>query len=197
MSIRALIFDFGGVIVRMVNEAPRQQLASRFGVRLDTLYRLVFDSEMAQRAALGEISFERHWQTVGRLLQIPDQESEPALEAFLSADDVDHELIAWMRSLRPQYKIGLLSNAWDNLRGLLTERWKIADVFDDLLISAEVGLVKPDPRIFELAVCRLGVEPGEALFFDDTHDNVLAARLAGLQAYQYTDLAQAQQALQG
>ena len=70
--------------------------------------------------------------------------------AALAADGVDRDLMTWIRDLHKQYKIGLLSNAWDNLRGLLVDRWQVAGEFDDLVISAEVGLVKPDRRIYEL-----------------------------------------------
>jgi FMN phosphatase YigB (HAD superfamily) len=54
----------------------------------------------------------------------------------------------------------LLSNAWDNLRGVLEQDWRILDAFDQVIISAEVGLAKPDAPIYQLAVERLGVEPG-------------------------------------
>jgi putative hydrolase of the HAD superfamily len=191
MPIRAVIFDYGGVVVQMKDETPRQQLVKRCGTDLDTLYAVVFESESARRGSRGEISFAEHWNYVCGQLGVPAAEQAAALEAFLAADGVDRELIAWIRELRQQYKIGLLSNAWDNLRGLLVERWQVADKFDELVISAEVGLVKPDRLIYELAVQRLAVQPEEAVFFDDILENVQGARAAGLQAYQYTDVERA------
>jgi putative hydrolase of the HAD superfamily len=191
MPIRAVIFDYGGVVVQMKDETPRQQLVKRCGTDLDTLYAVVFESESARRGSRGEISFAEHWNYVCGQLGVPAAEQAAALEAFLAADGVDRELIAWIRELRQQYKIGLLSNAWDNLRGLLVERWQVADEFDELVISAEVGLVKPDRLIYELAVQRLAVQPEEAVFFDDILENVQGAQAAGLQAYQYTDVERA------
>lgn len=191
MSIRAVIFDYGGVVVRMVDETPRRMLVDRLGIDLETLYYHVFESESARLGSRGKIRFEKHWQHVCEQLHIPASEQAAALEAFLAADGVDQDLIAWIRELRKQHKIGLLSNAWDNLRSLLVERWQVADEFDDLLISAEVGLVKPDQRIYELAVRRLGALPEEAVFFDDLHENVQGALAAGLQAHQYTDVSRA------
>lgn len=191
MPIRAVIFDYGGVVVQMKDETPRQQLVERLGMDLDLFYHHVFESESARRGSRGEVSFANHWNYVCGQLKVPKAEQAAALEAFHAADRVDQELIAWMRELRRQYKIGLLSNAWDNLRSLLEDRWQVADEFDDLIISAEVGLVKPDRRIYELAVQRLGVLPEEAVFFDDMPANVQGAQVAGLKAYQYTDVEQA------
>jgi len=63
---------------------------------------------------------------------------------------------------------------------MLTERWKIADAFDVLVISAEVGIAKPDALIFSLALERLGVSAEEAVFVDDFVENIEAARAYGL-----------------
>jgi putative hydrolase of the HAD superfamily len=89
-------------------------------------------------------------------------------------------LVDYLRSLRPRYKTALLSNAWSDLRGMLTERWEIADTFDELVISAEVGIVKPDPRIYHLALERLQVAPQEAVFVDDFIENIEGGKAVGL-----------------
>ena len=196
MTIQAVIFDFGSVLVRMGDEAPRQALAEQLGVPLKALYRLVFDSETALRALVGELTIEQHWQAVGEALGVAP-EALPAVKAqFWSADLVNHELVDTIRMLRPGYKVGLLSNAWNDLRQVMQERFHFDGLFDDLVISAEVGLAKPDPRIFRLAVERLGVQPAEAIFIDDVLANVEAARGVGLQAIHYRDNPQLFEALE-
>jgi epoxide hydrolase-like predicted phosphatase len=195
MTIRAVIWDFGGVILRMVDETPRQRLAERLGVNLQTLYRLVFDSESAQRCALGEISIEQHWATLGRILKVSPGDLAAVIDQFWAADDIDQELIDYIASLRPAYTLGLLSNACSDLRSLLSNRWKVAPLFDDLVISAEVGLVKPDPRIYHLALERLKVGAVETVFFDDNPENIQAARRVGLHAFVFTGPEQARQNL--
>ena len=185
MTIRAVIFDFGSVLVQMGDETPRQALAEQLGVPLKELYRLVFDSETASRAMVGELTIEQHWQAVGAALGVAP-EALPAIRAqFWSADQVNTELVEYIRKLRPKYKVGLLSNAWNDLRQGMQQRFGFDGLFDELVISAEVGLAKPDPRIFRLAVARLGVQPEQAIFVDDVLANVEAARLIGLQAIHY------------
>jgi HAD superfamily hydrolase (TIGR01509 family) len=185
VTIQAIIFDFGSVLVQMGDEAPRQALAEQLGVPLKALYRLVFDSESAVRAMVGEQTIEQHWQAVGAALGVLPAELPEVRARFWSADRVNHELVAYIRALRPQYKLGLLSNAWGDLRQAMKERFHFDGLFDDLVISAEVGLAKPDPRIFQLAVERLGVQPAEAIFIDDVLANAEAAQGVGLQAIHY------------
>jgi len=195
-TIRAVVFDFGGVLVRMVDDRPRSKLARKLGVPLSRLDELVFFSESAQKASMGKIKVKMHWQAVGEALGIPVEEMPAFLEQYWSADDVNWTLLDFIRDLRLNYKVGLLSNAWDDLRQTMHDRWGMDSLFDEMIISAEVGIVKPDPRIFHLAAGRLGVNPGEMVFIDDMLINVEAARKEGLTAIQYTDTERTLAALQ-
>jgi HAD superfamily hydrolase (TIGR01509 family) len=185
MPIRALLFDYGSVLVQMVNETPRQQLADWLGVSLDKLYKTVFDSTTAIQAALGEITCDQHWQAAGASLSVAPPDIPLLKRQFWSADDLNDELVSFIRALRPRYKVGLLSNAWDDLRDMLIHRWQIADLFDELIISAEVHDAKPNASIYRLALQRLGALPAEAVLIDDVLDNVEGARAVGLNAIQY------------
>jgi HAD superfamily hydrolase (TIGR01509 family) len=185
MPIKAIFFDYGSVLVRLVDETPRQLLADRYGIPLKRIYNLLFDTEASIQAALGEISMEHHWRAIHEILRIPPAERDEFVRQFWAADGLNRELVEILPSLRERYRLGLLSNANDDLRAMLVERWQIADLFDDMIISAEVGLLKPDRRIYELAVNRLGVQPDEAVFIDDMLINVEGARIAGLEAIQY------------
>lgn len=80
----------------------------------------------------------------------------------------------------------MITNAWRSVRPALERHWRIADAFDPLVISAEVGLLKPDPGIYQLALQALGLPAGRVLFVDDFAENVEGARAAGLQALQFT-----------
>lgn len=186
-QIKAVIFDFGGVLVRMLDDRPRLKLAQELGVPLAKLDNLVFFSDTAQRASLGEISVADHWEAVRSALGIKVEDMPGFLEKYWSADDVNWKLLDFIHSLHPLYKVGLLSNAWDDLRQTLHNRWNIDGLFDELIISAEVKLVKPDPRIFRLAAERLGSRPSETIFVDDIAENIEAARRQGLIAIQFSN----------
>lgn len=184
--IRAVLFDFGGVIVRTEFQTPRQRLADHLGVDYDDLVRLVFESETSRTASLGRLSADEHWAAVARRLKRSPSETKIIRDEFFAGDVVDRDLMSFIRALRPRFKTGLISNAWDDLRAWLL-RENIDDAFDHIIISAEVGVTKPQAEIYLLALKQLGVSPGEAVFVDDFIENVEGARAVGMLAIHFRD----------
>jgi putative hydrolase of the HAD superfamily len=90
-----------------------------------------------------------------------------------------------VRALRSSYKLSILSNADLSLRGRLERDIGIHHLFDDIVCSAEVGMAKPEPAVFQLAAERLGVSPAQCVFIDDWDQNIDAARAVGMQAVLY------------
>jgi epoxide hydrolase-like predicted phosphatase len=187
MVIRAVIFDLGGVLLRTENRTPRNQLADRLGLTYDELSAVIFDSLSAHQAVKGEITADEHWKAVQKALGIPNDEFTKVPLDFWGGDSLDEKLVNYLRDLQPQYKTALLSNAWDDLRQIIEEEWQIDDAFDEMIISAEVGLAKPDPRIYQKAIAALDVTTSEAVFVDDFVENVEGARALGMQAIQFKD----------
>jgi glucose-1-phosphatase len=180
MSIKAVIFDLGGVIVRTETQQPRQDLAQLLSLPPEQLYHLIFDYPTAIQATLGQVASQDHWEAVQEVLKISPEQMLEVQKSFFAGDVLDKDLVDYIRSLRPRYTTALLSNAWDSLRPLLAQEWKIEDAFDEIVISAEVGIAKPDPRIYHLILERLGVQAQEAVFVDDFAHNLEAAAQVGL-----------------
>lgn len=97
-------------------------------------------------------------------------------------------LLDYIQTLKPTYRIGLLSNISSDwiTEELLSEEERA--LFDDMVFSHKVGLTKPDPRIYQLACDRLGVLPQEAIMIDDRAAYVEAAKDLGMQGITYTNL---------
>jgi epoxide hydrolase-like predicted phosphatase len=185
MTIKAIYFDMGGVIVRTEFQAPRQHLAERFGLDYDEIGRLVFDSPSSLQATLGAISEDEQWAAVAKKLRQPATQAPAIRDEFFGGDIPDIVLIDFLRELRKTFKVGLISNAWSGARAWI-EAKKLADAFDALIISAEERVAKPDERIYRIALEKLGVAPAEAVFVDDFKANVEAARAIGMQAIHFT-----------
>ena len=185
MTITNVFIDFGGVIVRTEDKGPRTRLAERLGISYRDLEKIFFESESSQRASTGEIPEDAHWQAVASVLGLSIPKSKKVIDEFFSGDQADAALLDYLRSLRPQRKVALISNAWSGLRDFIT-RQKFDDVFDKMIISAEVGVMKPDPRIYRLALESLGAAPAESVFVDDVIVNVEAARSVGMSAIHFT-----------
>ncbi len=194
MNIRAVYFDFGGVLVRTEDKAPRTRLAERLGMGYKEVEGVVFASESSRLASTGAIPEEAHWQACAEALGVTRQEMDAIGQEFFAGDVIDTGLLDTIRSLRPQYKIGLISNAWSGLRVYIT-RNGFADIFDHMVISAEVGMMKPDPQIYYHALEQFGVIPQEAVFLDDFEENITGAQAIGMNAIHFTDPRQAIQQL--
>jgi putative hydrolase of the HAD superfamily len=190
MTIRAVYFDLGGVIVRTEYQAPRQHLAERLGMEYEDLVKRVFENESSRQASIGQLSEDEHWAAVMRNLHVPGSETQAVREEFFAGDIVDFALLDFMRNLRKKVKVGLISNAWSGLRPWIVSR-KFEDAFDSMTISAEVGVMKPDARIFRIALEKLGVSPSESVLLDDFLENVVGARAVGMQAIHFIQPEQA------
>lgn len=190
MKIRAIFFDFGGVIQRTEHQAPRQKLAQRFGMEYEDLDKLVFASPSSARASVGEISEAMHWEVIARRLKIDNGEIAAVEQEFFAGDVVDRSILDYLRSLRPRFKTGLISNAWSGLRDYLVRRG-IADAFDSLTISAEVGVAKPEAKIYLHALEQAQVRAGEAVFVDDVAANIEACEALGMKGILFKEPLQA------
>lgn len=190
MKIKAVFFDLGGVILRTEDHSPRTNLAKSFGLSYEEIDRLVFENDSSKKASLGFITEHEHWLNIAESLNLPELEVDRLKKEFFAGDRIDFYLLDLIRSLRPERVVGAISNAWSGMRPWMDEH-KVTDVFDDMVISAEVGLAKPDPRIYQLAMQNLQVHPQESIFIDDTYRNVDAARRVGMQAILFEEPAQA------
>jgi HAD superfamily hydrolase (TIGR01509 family) len=194
MTIRAVFVDYGGVIGRTEFQAPRQHLAERLGKEYEELVGLVFGSESSVRASLGQISEDEHWSIVMGKLGLPTSEMAVVRDQFFAGDVVDRDLLAFLVGLRPEYKVCLVSNAWSGLRPWLVER-EYDRAFDEMVISAEIGVMKPEARIYEMALGKLGVAAAESVFVDDFPENVEGARAVGIQAIRFQESEKAKEEL--
>jgi epoxide hydrolase-like predicted phosphatase len=186
MPIRSVFFDFGGVIMRTEYQSPRQKLAERFNMDYDEIDRAVFGSDSARRASLGEITEDAHWSAVLKRFKQPASEMQAFRNQFFGGDVIDRNLVEYIRSLRGQFQTGLISNAWSGLREFITKQ-NLIDMFDTVIISAEIGAVKPSARIYEVALEQAKVSAGEAVFVDDMPVNIEACEKVGMKGVLFKD----------
>ncbi|MFN3928425.1 MAG: HAD family hydrolase [Thermoflexus sp.] len=188
---RAIIVDFGGVLVRTEDPAPREVLARELGMTVEDLEALIFASDLSLRAQRGELPEPAFWQAIGERLGIYDAEGIQRLrQRFFAGDRLNEPLVEALRRWRGRVALGLISNAWSGLREVL-KRLHLLELFKAVVISAEVGLLKPDPRIYQLALERLGLPPESAAFVDDLPENVRAAQELGLYGIHFRDTSEA------
>jgi len=188
---KAVIWDMGGVLLQMIDDRSRRELAARYGMALGDLNEVVFNSETARLATAGAITEEEHWRQVGKILGVSPTDLHNFQLQFWAGNQLDTRLIEYIQLLRGKYQTALLSNAWSGARRALTEYFDCLHVFDHIVISAEVMLAKPDPAIYLEVLKRLAVEPYQAVFVDDLRENIETANRLGMHGilFQNTDQA--------
>jgi epoxide hydrolase-like predicted phosphatase len=186
-NIKAIIFDFGGVLMRTDDPEPRERIAEQLGLSTRELEAIVFESEDSQRAEVGAITSEERWKRVMSKLGLSAPDAWQTFPSqFFAGEVLDMELVEYVRHLHETHKTALLSNASDSLDHYVRNTLELDDAFDVIIISALVGVSKPDPAIYRLALDRLQVAAHEAIFVDDRWENVEAAATVGIHAIQFS-----------
>lgn len=191
-AIEAVLFDFGGVFTPSPFRAA-EGLASALGAPPARVLELVFgpyheDTDHPwHRLERGELSFEHARHEIIALGARENVETDP-LRVFAlmaradGARDARPEVVACVRELRGT---GLRTALVTNNAREFRERWAsmlpLDELFDAVVDSSEVGVRKPDPAIFRLALARVGDPPPErTVFLDDFEGNVAAAAALGM-----------------
>jgi putative hydrolase of the HAD superfamily len=119
---------------------------------------------------------------VAEILYMRKEDIPDLRRDYFSGDRLNYRLITLIHDLREQgYPLALLSNESVRLRDRLIEL-ELHDLFDHILISAEIGMMKPDPTAFRVALQSLQVRPHEAVFIDDALPNIRGAQQLGIHA---------------
>ena len=130
MSIEAVFWDLGGVIVRTEDRSKRERWERQLGLGPRELDRIIFGGELGRQAALGKATNKDVWAWVGGHFELDESQSAQLERDFWQGDDLDSDLVGYIRKLRNRVKTGLISNAWLDLRGMIEGEWSIADAFD-------------------------------------------------------------------
>jgi putative hydrolase of the HAD superfamily len=186
--IRAVIFDFGGVLCFHPNEPRWRRAAETAGLPVAAFMpafwanRIRYDAGLCQPAD--------YWQAVAHTagVRIEDHMIPTLIRHEIELwNQYDSRVLAWTSQLRAAgYRTAILSNLPRPLGEELRGTPGLLEHFDHVTFSYELGLVKPQPEIYLDAIAGLGVEPAQALFLDDRPDNVEGAHAVGLHAQLYS-----------
>jgi putative hydrolase of the HAD superfamily len=191
-TLQGVIFDYGGVL-RADEREGWDAIDEPHRLPRGALWSAYHDIPEYPLARRGEIDADAFRAGVRRRLAAVAGDQARADAALTALDrymeglpPVDAEMRALVVRLRAagKVKLGLLSNAnrgWTE--GL---RARCGDLFDDVVVSGDVGLAKPDPEVFRLAARRLGVEPTACLMIDDQPQHLESARSVGLRTHLFT-----------
>jgi epoxide hydrolase-like predicted phosphatase len=189
VSIRAVAFDVGGVLTRVGRSSDFEETwQERLGMtqaEFGQALACVDPDGLAYTGRLSETQFKARLSTALRLSAMQADEFMAGLCGELDAD-----LFTYAANLRPRYNTAILSDAIDGARREHQARYGFEQLVDVIIYSYEVGLAKPDPRVYRLLCDRLAVPPGEVVFLDDRPENVKGACELGIHGLLHESTAQ-------
>jgi HAD superfamily hydrolase (TIGR01509 family) len=176
MSVRSVVFDIGRVFVDLRPEPLLRLLESR-GFRHDGLEHVIMaiglqDHESGRLDGAG---------LLGKLIALAPQpiSTDEMHAAWLDMFELQPQMLALAGRLAQQHRVYLLSNVGDLHWAHLTRVFGLDRIAHDALPSFRAGVMKPEPRIYEEAEKRFGLEPAATVFIDDRADNIAMARSRG------------------
>ena len=190
MAVRAVIWDFGGVFCGSPFEALADVARER-DIDAHQYFQIIFGSydrdtdHPWHRLERGEITLEVAREEIMELGRRDGIDADPfhffIAMAKSGGGAAREDVVEFAKGLK-QGGIGtaLITNNAAEFRAHWQKAIPVADLFHHVIDSSEVGLRKPDPKIFELALERLEIEPGSAVFLDDFEGNVAAAERVGI-----------------
>ena len=180
--IRSIVFDIGGVVLRSEDESGREALGEKYDLEPGWVETLVFRSTAAHASTVGLVSANAIWQNIAEKLNLSDTELLQFQEQFWQGDRIDRHLVSFIMSCRPEFKTAFLTNAWKDARAVLKDTYGLSEgpTVDHLLVSSEIGIAKPDHKIYKLLARTLDCQLSEILFVDDFIENIIAANELGI-----------------
>jgi epoxide hydrolase-like predicted phosphatase len=195
MAIQALFFDLGDVLYHTPSMVWAKRWQMVLGLKNNPTITAVLssgsDSDYMKDVMIGKIPEAQVWEMVTKQWKINPGLFQRMRRGALSKKRWNKELADFVIGLRPRYKTAILSNAGSDSRKTFNDVFQIEQLVDQVIISAEVGVAKPDERIYQIAIDRLGVMAEEAVFVDDIPENVAAAQRFGMKAIRFLNNPQA------
>ena len=193
MAIKAFIFDLGAVLVELDFSPFIKNIISQSPFFKSNSTELLHEYwKETSSFDLGFMSEREFYEHSCDFLNLTNISREKFFNAFNSViSGINLELIDYIKKLKKtgKFKIVMLSNVnpthWDYGKHY---KWNFLHIFDDLLLSFKIHMVKPDLRIFKHAIKISACEPKEIIYTDDRTENIVAARKLGINSILYSNM---------
>jgi glucose-1-phosphatase len=183
-QIKGIVFDLYGVNVHRNDQRTMEAFAERIGCSPETAGKAIAESGREQ-LKVGQITPRKFLSVLNKQLgtNLTAQELRAIWNTTLT---LDNSMIPVLKTLKQRYKLFLLTNL-NELDWYAVRQLDLANYFDDLFLSFELKMKKPNPQIFQEVVDLTGIDASNLLFIDDQMKNVTAASQLGMQAIQFKD----------
>lgn len=192
--MEAVIFDLGNVLLSFNWDVAVERFCARANCERRKLDDYIVTTPFTNQLAEGKLSKQRFFEIITKDFKFPGSYEEFAL-IWSDIFTVDEVMVALAAALRGHYRRYVLSNTNAVHMDFIFARYPFIHTFEGLVLSHEVGLQKPDHRIYEWTLARYGLTASRTVFIDDIWANVEGARGVGMQAIHHRDAASTREGL--
>ena len=191
-GIRALIFDYGGVISQPQNLDSFQEILLMLGIDENNFREIYYAHR--KNYDNGQLSGQEYWLKILQSLGLEALES--TINNLIQADvkswtQINNAMIRFIEARRAEVeKLAIISNMIRDTLAYMKSHFAWLKIFDDQIYSCELGINKPDIRIFEYCLNSLNVSAHDCLFVDDSEKNVFGAMKSGMHVIHYKSFTQ-------
>jgi epoxide hydrolase-like predicted phosphatase len=179
--IKAIIFDFAGVIS---NEAYWDWLSENFEIDQEKKAHFSEISRKVDKAEISEAEF------VNILSEDSGKKPEDVRNEILSIIKIRPEVITMVSKAKGKYKVGMLTNYCKEWMDYLRKKHSLDAMFDAVVVSSELKIIKPEKGIYLEISKRLGVPTNECIFIDDRKPNIDGAKACGMKGIVFSSTEQ-------
>lgn len=189
-----IVFDLGNTLIRFDHNIAVKRLQAKYNIDPKKTYDMFFDSEITHLFETGKISPVDFHRKAAKLIGI-DVPYEEFAEIWCNIFWLDEGSCALARQLKAGYKLFVLSNVNKMHFEHVRSKFDIFDIFDELILSYQVGAMKPDKRIYDEVVARSGGDASKLVYIDDREDLIQASTALGIDSIRYENAAKLASAL--
>lgn len=176
---KVIIFDVMGVIFKVGDDT--NDLLVPYILKQKPAVSAEYVNQIYLEASLGRITSKEFWERMGFIKDSQEQE-KIYLDSSLTLDE---EFLRTAVELKDDYDLALLSNDVSEWSAYLRKRHGLNGLFKEVVISGEVGMRKPDMKIYRLIISRLNALPGNCVFIDDRYKNLKPASEVGMKTIRF------------
>ena len=184
MTYQLVLFDLGGVVVEVESDRLVHQVSQLIGRPFEEVQQAVYHTDLLLPFELGRITATAYYEGLKKRLKLR-WTYEQFVRAWNGIFTEHTDVTTLMQRLRKRHRLMALTNT--NILHLdhIKASYPSLSVLEDWVASCDVGLRKPDPQFYQLALERAGVRPSEAVYVDDRPEMVEAGRAVGLTAVHF------------
>ena len=187
-GIKAIFFDFGGVLLKTFDGVDHDAIEAEFGLEAKMLRKCVYRDSRYMDFQIGKCTYGEWSDSIREALLKIDERADAIMNAFMDSPRVfNQDMLGLVKRLHSHYMLGIISNTTPGIEERLRERFELVDLFDVRVGSGDLGIAKPDAGIFLHATKLAGVKPEQSVFTDDRADFAEAARAVGMQGFHFTE----------